>query len=102
MDQISVRLYFERLPASDTKTFRESCPEKGQKMFLLHQTKWQREMLVKFGNSVTCMDATYKTNDYAFPLFIVSVVDNHNHGIPVAEFMVESENECSLTEALTQ
>lgn len=98
VDQISVRLLMEALPESDRWVFRESRP--GTKMILLHQTMWQRQMLVKYGNTVTCMDATYKTNEYAFPLFVVTVVDNHGAGIPVAFFMVESENQCQITEAL--
>ena len=48
-------------------------PEFQQKLLWVHQTKWQGEMLVKYGNTMTLIDATYKTTLYDVPLFFVTV-----------------------------
>jgi hypothetical protein len=69
-------------------------------MLLLHQTRRQREMLLKYGKSVVGMDATYKTTMWDIPMFVISVVDNHGKGYPVALFFVEHETTNAITEAL--
>lgn len=40
---------------------------------LVMQTARQRELLVKYGNTVTLMDAIYKTCKYNFPCFLLTV-----------------------------
>ena len=44
-----------------------------QSLLWVHQTKWQREILAKYGNTMTLIDATYKTTKYDIPLFFVTV-----------------------------
>jgi hypothetical protein len=46
-------------------------------------TPWQKEMLTTYGRT-SCLDSTFGSNDKAFPLFTVLVIDGHWHGIPVA------------------
>ena len=45
-------------------------PELQENLLWVHQTKWQAEMLVKYGNTMTLIDATYKTTLYDVPLFL--------------------------------
>lgn len=53
---------------------KDSLITEGESSFLLvFQTKQQREWLEQFGNTITCMDATYKTLRYGFPLFFLLV-----------------------------
>ena len=71
-------------------------PELQQKLLWVHQTKWQGEMLVKYGNTMTLIDATYKTTLYDVPLFFVTVRTN----TVAAEFIVQSETNEDIEEAL--
>ena len=40
-----------------------------QSFLWIHQEKWQRDLLAKFGNTITLIDATYKTTKYEIALF---------------------------------
>jgi len=54
---------------------------RGQKkMVLVHQTIEQQKMMQKYGGTIVGMDATYGTNLWGFPLLLITVIDNHNHG----------------------
>ena len=35
--------------------------EKREKFLFVYQTKWQRDLLQKYGNEILLLDATYKT-----------------------------------------
>ena len=52
-----------------------------------------------YGDSITLMDATYKTTKYELPLFFVSVKTNVGYSV-VADFIVQSETTEHITEAL--
>jgi hypothetical protein len=80
--------------------FRAGDGEGGETMLLVHQTQRQRQMLLKYGGSAVCMDATYRTTMWDIPMFIISVVTNHGTGYPVALFFVEHETTNAITEAL--
>ena len=51
---------------------------------------WQQDLLVC--NTITMIDATYKTTKYDLPLFFVCIKTNHGYCV-VAEFI--SQNECA-------
>ena len=70
-----------------------------QNLLWVHQTKWQRELLVKYGNTMTLIDATYKTTLYDVPLFFVTVRTNVGYTV-AAEFIVQSETSEDIQEAL--
>ena len=54
--------------------FEESSGDvKSQSFLLVMQTIQQQKWLSTYGNTVTCMDAIYKTNKYAFPCFFLVV-----------------------------
>lgn len=55
---------------------------------------WQQDLLLRYGNTITMIDATYKTTKYDLPLFFVCVKTNHGYCV-VAEFI--SQNECATT-----
>ena len=44
-----------------------------ENLLYVHQEKWQAELLMRYGNSIVLMDATYKTTKYEIPLFFISV-----------------------------
>jgi len=39
----------------------------------VHQEPWQQELLIKYSNTVSMIDATYKTTKYDLPLFFITV-----------------------------
>jgi len=45
----------------------------SQSFLLVFQTPQQQKWLTTYGNVVTCMDAIYKTNRYAFPCFFLVI-----------------------------
>ena len=65
----------------------------------IQQEDWQKELLVRYGNTVTLMDATYKTTKYIMPLFFVCVKTNVSYS--VAEFIIQSETAEYIREALS-
>jgi hypothetical protein len=38
-------------------------------LLFVHQSAWQRRLLLKYGNDLCLLDATYKTTRFAVPLF---------------------------------
>ena len=68
----------------------------GTNLLFVHQEGWQQQLLVKLGNTMTLLDATYKTTKYSLPLLCVRTNSGY---MPVAEFIVERENASSVAEA---
>ena len=77
--------------------FSDEC---SQTFLWIHQEKWQRDLLVKFGNTITLIDATYKTTKYEVALFFLYVKTNVGY-VVVAEFVVSSESAQEIAEALS-
>lgn len=71
----------------------------AQNLLYIHQEKWQRNLLQRYGNTMVLMDATYKTTKYELPLFLVTVKTNVGYSI-VADFVVQSESAQEICEAL--
>ena len=75
-----------------------SVGDSGKKVFakddfaLGIQTKFQRDMMIEFGNSIICCDSTHGTNHYAFPLTTVLVIDDFGEGVPVAWLISNHED----------
>ena len=74
--------------------------EDEQTFLYIHQDEWQRELLTTYGNTITLMDATYKTTKYSIPLFFLCVKTNVNYTV-VAEFVLQTENSDHIFEALS-
>ena len=69
-------------------------------MLCVHQEPWQQQLMLEYGNTISLMDATYKTTCYDLPLFFISVCTNTGCCV-VAEFIVQSESAESIKEAIT-
>lgn len=100
MDVISVGLLLDGLSDSEKRHFQVSNPALGKKFLLVYQSAEMRRMLALYGQALVCLDATYKTCLWGFPLFILSVITNHGNGYPVAVFFLESESTVQIAEAL--
>ena len=68
-------------------------------MLFVYQSKWQRRLLLRYGNELALLDATYRTTRYALPLFFLVVKTNIDYQI-VANFVCENETTEAITEAL--
>lgn len=84
----------------DNDRFQGFSDECSQTFLWIHQEKWQRDLLVKFGNTITLIDATYKTTKYEVALFFLCVKTNVGY-VVVAEFVVSSESAHEIAEALS-
>jgi len=67
---------------------------------LVIQTKFQKELLLKYGNRVCMMDAIYRTTKYGFPCFFLTVKTSLGIGRVVATIIPQNENEDMLTEGI--
>ena len=83
----------------DEETQTSQAREFQQTLMWIHQTKWQREMLSKYGNTMTLIDATYKTTLYDLALFFITVRTNAGY-IVAAEFIIQTETNEQIEEAL--
>ena len=70
-----------------------------QPLLWVHQTDWQKDILRRYGNTLSMLDATYKTTCYELALFFVCVRTNVGYSV-VAEFVVHSESAENIQEAL--
>ena len=70
-----------------------------QTLLWVHQTGWQKDLLVQYGNTISLIDATYKTTKYELALFFICVRTNVGYSV-VAEFTVQSETTEKIKEAL--
>ena len=73
--------------------------ESEQTLLWVHQESWQQDLLAKYGNVITLMDATYKTTCYDVPLFFLCVRTNVGYQT-VAEFVVQTETKEHILEAI--
>lgn len=65
----------------------------------VHQEQWQKDLLLRYGNQISLMDATYRTTKYDLPLFFICVKTNCNYMV-VAEFIIGSESVEAIVEPL--
>ncbi len=55
----------------------------------------------KYGNSITLMDAIYRTTKYGFPCFFLTVRTSIGTGMVIATIIPQHENEDMITEGLS-
>ena len=67
-----------------------------QDFILVVQTRFQRDMLLQYGENGVCMDATYKVTDYDFNLITLMVLDKFQKGIPVTWAVSNREDKSTL------
>jgi len=68
-------------------------------LLFVHQTKWQRRLLNRYGNELSLLDATYRTTKYALPLFFLVVKTNVDYQV-VGSFVLQSEASSNIEKAL--
>ena len=88
----------ECLREADSEEFTETGAE--QSFLLVFQTKQQARWLQQFGNTITCMDATYKTLRYGFPCFFLLVKTALQIGRVVGTIIPQYETEELIQEGL--
>ena len=71
----------------------------SQTLLWIQQEEWQQNLMVRYGNTMSLIDATYKTTKYDLPLFFVTVRTNVGYKV-VAHFIVQSETTEQILEAL--
>ena len=75
-------------------------PDADQLFLLVLQTKQQSKWLQQYGNTITCMDATYKTLRYGFPCFFLVVKTALGIGRVVGTIIPQYETEEFIQEGL--
>jgi hypothetical protein len=73
--------------------------QQKKNLLILYQASWQKYLLNRYGNEFVLLDATYKTTQYALPLFFLCVQTNNGYCV-VATMIMENEDTSSLSEAL--
>ena len=92
------RPYVSETESVETVSGETSCAVKlTQTLLWVHQR--QRELLTRYGNDISLIDATYRTMKYELPLFFVCVRTNVGYSV-VAQFIVQSESMECISEAL--
>lgn len=71
-----------------------------EQFLLVMQTPQQQKWLTTYGSVVTCMDAIYKTNRYAFPCFFLVVKTSIGIGRVVATIIPQFETTDLIAEGL--
>ncbi|XP_065664695.1 uncharacterized protein LOC136086329 [Hydra vulgaris] len=74
--------------------------EKKSTFLFVYQSQWQKDLLLRYGNEIILLDATYRTTRYSLPLFFLIVKTNIDYQV-VATFVTENETKYAITEALT-
>ena len=78
---------------------REGVSEFEQPLLWIHQEAWQQELMLNYGNTMTLIDATYKTTRYELPLFFLSAKTNVGYSV-IAEFVTHYERMEDIAETL--
>ena len=69
-------------------------------LLFAHQTTWQKKLMIRYGNEITLLDATYKTMRYELPVYFFLMVKTNVNYIVVGSFIIQRETTASIQEAL--
>ena len=94
LDQVNLQRMIDEWTKKDptSKFFLRMCTARNnseildqsqqtQKLLYVHQEQWQQRLMVKYGNEISLLDATYKTTNYALPFFFVCVKTNNGYAV---------------------
>lgn len=101
-DQENTSILIEQLKDAkpeDNFFFRPFNENNHDELLFVHQSSWQRHLLLRYGQCICTLDATYNTTRYALPLFFVCVKSNVGYMV-VATFITQHERGDSISEAL--
>ena len=90
----------EEIEECDDEVIITKAGKQEGRLLFVHQTVWKSRLLLKYGQDLAFLDATYKTRKYALPLFFIAVKTNVDY-IIVASFVVQDETTESIQEALS-
>ena len=76
-----------------------SISDQSNNFLIVHQTKWQRELVLKYGGEIAYWMQRKKTSRYALPIFFLCMKTNVDYCV-VASFVVQLENADAINEAL--
>ena len=68
------------------QTCSDENEDDGNSFLFVHQSKWQQHLLMRYGQEIVFLDATYRTMKYSLPLFLLAVQTNVGY-LPVAELL---------------
>jgi len=71
-----------------------------QTLLYVHKEPWQQQLLKRYGNTISLMDATYKTTMCKLALFFLAVKTNVGYSV-MGDFVVQSETTDQIAEALS-
>ena len=71
-----------------------------QSLLWVHLTTWQQQLMLHYDNTISLIDATYKTTKYDLALFLICVKTNVGYAV-VAEFISQCESAQHILEALS-
>ena len=93
-------LYFYQSLINSEDHSSTSANDSSRTLLFVHQESWQQDLLSRYGNTISLMDATYKTTKYEVALFFITVKTNVGYNV-VAEFVFQSETKDNISEALS-
>jgi len=89
----------EKAKAEETITVAINAAD-NQSFLLVFQTPQQRKWLAEYRNTVTCMDAIYKTLKYGFPCFFLVAKTAIGKGCVIDTIIPQYETEELIAEGL--
>lgn len=95
--------YFQPYKSSAEETDECHTPKQSnltQTLLYVHREPWQQQLLKRYGNTISLMDATYKTTKYELALFFIAVKTNVGYSV-VGESVVQNETANEIAEALS-
>ena len=84
----------------DNEDIITKAKKQKERLLFIHQAEWQSRLILRYGQDLAFLDATYKTTKYSLPLFFVAVKTNVDY-IIVAALVVQDETTESISEALS-
>ncbi|KAG7170877.1 Calcium-responsive transcription factor-like 1, partial [Homarus americanus] len=92
------RFYFR--PFTDVKEEASYHPPVyGQQLLVVHQTKWQCQLLEWYGQDICILDGVYRSIENSLPLFFLVVKTDVDYEV-AGSFIVQSETVAAVKEAL--
>ncbi len=110
-EQPNSKIFFRPTEVRDKEVFYSSSEDsdddaevkilknKGEGFLFVYQSNEQKRLLLRYGNEISFLDATYRTTRYTLPLFFLVVKTNVDYQV-VAAFVTENEDTESIDEAL--
>lgn len=80
-DQSNLGRLIQQWPSDNRFQFNPCDEDADSQLMVVHQTQKQARLLELYGNEVTCIDATYKSTQYALPLFFLVVKTNVDYQV---------------------